>query len=251
MADGPVPGGGELEPWPPYQAAPRYAVRQRRPRIDFYLRLTVGAGLALLGWSFATGSMPGQTTTSYSEYVEIPVVEPAGAPGAMPLESAEEFVSTYKASRDAKGSYVESGQDIARAFGAELVWSDWDNPERTSPCRHDPHDSTEALAWFCTAEPFLIHLNRTATTMPRALYFPDFMDTVRHELAHLDIEQRCEAWRPARGTVELEAVTSSYAVLYLGADRKALGAATSGYAEYEMTKETDSAATWIHAGVCR
>jgi len=228
-----------------------YAVRQRRSRIDFYLRLIVGAGLVFLGLLFANGYLQFRTSRSFSEFVEIPVVEPAGAAGAMPLESAEEFVSTYKAHRDGKGSFVESGQDVARAFGAELVWSDWDNPEPTSHCRHDPHDSTAALAWFCAAEPFLIHLNRTAVTMPQALYHPDFMNTVRHELAHLDIEQRCGAWTPASGTVGIEAVTSSYAVLYLGADHKALGAATSGYPEYEMTTETDTIATWIHAGVCR
>ncbi len=168
----------------------------------------------------------------------------------MPLDAAEEFTATYKAHRDSNDSYVESGQEIARSFGAVLVWADWDKPDSTSACRRDPNDNIETVAWFCGAEPDLIRLNRTSTAMPGILYEREFMDIVRHELAHLVIRQRCGVTTPGEQTVELEGVTNSYAVLYLGADRKALGRDTSEFPEYEMTTTTDEVATRIRASVC-
>jgi len=241
-------------PTPAYLVAPlapaAYAAPRSKRRIDLYLRLIISVGFGVLVWLLLTNTTPSPWSASQSEFVEIPVVEPAGPAGAMPIEAAEAFAATYTAHLDSHGSYVESGQEVARAFGAELVWSDYDTPDPHSPCRHDPDATFEALAWYCSGEPYLLHLNRTAATMPQVLYFPDFMDTVRHELAHLVIHQRCGTSEPVEGTVELEAVTSSYAVLYLGADRDALGDATSAYAEYEMTTQTDETATWIHAGVC-
>lgn len=240
-----------LSPRPAIAYAPvSPVVPPRRSRVDKSLRLIIGVSAVFLGWSLLSGSTPFSSKASHRDFVNIPIVKPAGASGAMPIDRAEAFAATYEAHTDANGSYVASGQDVTRAFGAELIWSDWDRPDPTGPCRHDPQEDTAALAWYCGAEPYLIHLNRTASTMPSVLYDPEFMDTVRHELAHLVIHRRCGESTPAEGTVELEGVTNSYAVMYLGADRKALGNATSDYPAYAMTAETDDAARWIHVGVC-
>jgi len=241
----------EFSPRPPLAyTPPSPVVPPRRSRVDQSLRLIIGVSALVLGWSLLSGATPYSSKVSPRDFVDIPVVEPAGAAGAMPIDQAEDYAATYEARTDANGSYVASGQDVARAFGAELIWSDWDRPDPTGPCRHDPQEDTAALAWYCGAEPYLIHLNRTASTMPFVLYDSQFMDTVRHELAHLVIHRRCGNTTPAEGTVELEGVTSSYAVLYLGADRNELANATSAYPAYAMTTETDTAANWIHVGVC-
>lgn len=128
---------------------PPYAVPTRRSRLDRNLGLLVGADMPFLGWSLVSGTAPTWLTRSHTEFVEIPVVVPAGAAGAMSLDEAEAFAATYKEHRDSKGSHVESGQDVTRAFGAELVWADSDTPDPASGCSRDLEDDTPALAFLC------------------------------------------------------------------------------------------------------
>ncbi|NTV39728.1 MAG: hypothetical protein HGA51_07205 [Demequinaceae bacterium] len=216
-------------------------------RLDWLLRFIIvaGAAFAVISVTQNDGDPPRDRV-----FIDLPVVEPAGAVGALPLDTAEEFVAAYEPQRDGRGSYVESGQEITRAFGAELVWADLNVPDPTTRCREGADSPDEVLAWYCSAEPYLIRLNRGSPAMPSALYDKSFVDSVRHELAHLVIHARCGDSQPAARTVELEGVTSSYAVLFLGADREELGSLGSEYPAYSMTTRTDDVARWIRADVC-
>lgn len=221
-----------------------------RSRINSGLWAIAIIGAAVLVSSVAKTMTHGLIAPSDRTFVNIPVVEPAGAASALPLESAEAFAAAYEPHRDAQGSYVASAQEITRAFGAEIIWADFGTPDPNTKCISGSETPASVLAWYCGAEPYLIRLNRVAYDMPGITYTPVFVDAVKHELAHLVIRQRCGRSKPNAGTVELEGVTNSYAVLYLGADRKALGDLSSTFPEYASSTRTDEVATWIHSGVC-
>jgi hypothetical protein len=227
-----------------------YPTPPRRSRINGALWTVSVIGTALLVIALAKTMSPRATALSQTTFVDIPVVEPAGAAGALPLESAEAFAAAYEPRRDAQGSYVTSAQEITRAFGAEIVWADFGAPDPNTKCISGGENPASVLAWFCNSEPYLIRLNRVAYNMPGITYTPVLVDAVKHELAHLIIRQRCGRSRPNANTVELEGVTNSYAVLYLGADRKALGDLSSTFPEYASSTRTDEVATWLHSGVC-
>ena len=222
----------------------------RRSRVNSSLWAIAVIGAAVLISTVAKSTAHGLFAPSDRTFVDIPVVEPAGSAGAMPLESAEEFAAAYEPHRGAEGSYVASAQEITRAFGAEIVWAEYGAPDPTTRCKTSAATPESVLAWHCGAEPYLIRLNRIAYDMPGVIYTPVFVDAVKHELAHLVIDERCGASKPNAGTVELEGVTNSYAVLYLGADRKALAELSSTFPEYALSSRTDEVATWIHEGVC-
>ena len=222
----------------------------RRSRINNSLWAVTIVGVVFLASTFAHSMGWGTTAATPHTFVNIPVVAPAGAAGALPLESAEEFAAAYDTHRDADGSYVGSAQEITRAFGAEIKWAEYGAPIPRPECRIDDHNPASVLAWYCGAEPYLIRVNRVAYDMPDVIYMPVFVDAVKHELAHLIIQQRCGRSKPAAGTVEEEGVTNSYAVLYLGADRKALTELSSTFPEYALSTRTDEVAMWIHSGVC-
>ena len=230
-------------PWPP-PGTPR------RSRANGSLWAVAIAGAVFLVSSLVNTMAHGSLASSNKPFVEIPVVAPAGAVGALPLDRAEEFAATFEVRRDAEGSYVGSAQEITRAFGAEIVWAEFGAPDPTTKCATDDASPESVLAWYCGAEPYLIRLNRIASNMPGVLYTPVFVDAVKHELAHLAIRERCGESQPSEGTVELEGVTNSYAVLYLGADGDALGDLSSTFPEYALSSRTDEVAMWIHAGVC-
>jgi hypothetical protein len=227
-----------------------YPTPPRRSRINSALWTVAIVGTVLLVSALAKSVSPGATQPSQRTFVDIPVVEPAGAAGALPPESAEAFAATYEPHRDAQGSYVTSAQEITRAFGAEIIWADFGTPDPTTRCISSGETPASVLAWYCGAEPYLIRINRVAYDMPGVIYTPVFVDAVKHELAHLIIQQRCGRSEPRAGTVDEEGVTNSYAVLYLGADRKALTELSSTYPEYALSTRTDEVATWIHSGVC-
>lgn len=227
-----------------------YSRLPRRSRVNSVLWTVAIIGAVFLASSLAKTMAQGPMTPSPKAFVDIPVVEPAGSTGALPLESAEEFAAAYESHKDARGSYIASAQEVTRAFGAEIVWAEFGAPDPTTKCVSSDNSPQAVLAWYCGAEPYLIRINRIAYDMPGVIYTPVFVDAVKHELAHLIIQQRCGESKPNAGTVELEGVTNSYAVLYLGADRKALGDLSSTFPEYALSTRTDEVATWIHEGVC-
>jgi len=227
-----------------------YPRAPRRSRMNSFLLTLAIIGAALLVSSLAKTMTHGSAAASHKTFVDMPVVEPAGAAGALPLEKAEEFASAYEPHQDAQGSYVGSAQDLARAFGAEVIWAEFGKADPTTKCISSGENPEAVLAWYCGAEPYLIRVNRIAYDMPNVIYTPVFVDTVKHELAHLIIHERCGRSEPNEGTVEEEGVTNSYAVLYLGADREALNDLSSTFAAYQSSTRTDEAATWIHSGVC-
>jgi hypothetical protein len=111
-------------------------------------------------------------------------------------------------------------------------------------------DPSVVLAWYCGGEPYLIRLNTSGVAMPEMLYELEFIDHVKHELAHLIIDRRWCSPLPIPDSAETEGITNSYAVLFLGADRDVLIDRTSAFPGYTMTPDTDAAATMIHSDTC-
>jgi hypothetical protein len=112
-------------------------------------------------------------------------------------------------------------------------------------------DPQLVTAWFCGYEPYVIHLNRESGIMPYHLYEAGFVDTVKHELGHHIIFQRCGTTEVDGPGIEEEGITNSYAVMYLEADREEAARNVVGFPQYATSVDTDAAAARIHAGSCR
>jgi hypothetical protein len=185
-----------------------------------------------------------QSTT----FVEIPRTEPTGAEGAMSLADAEAFATSYTPIPDDTGSYVDASRELAHAFGAEIRWS----PDLSSQACSPPEGSVQGfVAAICPLQPYIIEFNRDSFAMPMHLYSVELIDTVKHELSHHAIVMRCGyKWEPGDAGTSAEAITNSYAVLFMGADRAGLTAGLAPSDPYATSTNTDAAATRIHDGDC-
>ncbi len=77
--------------------------------------------IAIGGAVYVVGSLThtlglSATSVSHKPFVDIPVVQPAGALGALPLDRAEGYAAGFEPRKDAHGTYLESSQDLARVF---------------------------------------------------------------------------------------------------------------------------------------
>ncbi len=244
----PLTGGGSAQE---LAASGGDAPSRRSHRIDAALVAFTLTATALFAWHFTT-SLDEKALREHraTTFVELPVNEPGGAFAAMPLDAAEEYAASYVSRRDADGSYVESSQAIAAAFGATVRW-DAEADSATRCQRTEPGGSDEwtvRVAFFCSIEPYIVYLDSDSPAMPALLYEPDLVDTVKHELAHHAILLRCgqkDYWE-----VPEEGVTNSYAVLYLGADKRHLTEGLPSDHEYGVTAATDDLAERVHSGDC-
>ena len=107
-----------------------------------------------------------------------------------------------------------------------------------------------AEAGFCAANPSVIYVNDTAPGYPQNLSSPAFIDVMKHELAHAVTFDTCGTPRPPINGTLTEGVTSSYAVLFFGADFDELQRRSETAPEYTMTEETDRIARALHDGQC-
>ena len=224
------------------------APSRRSRRIDLSLVSFTLTATVLLTWQLMV-SLDQRATREHraTTFVELPIIEPGGEFMAVPLDKAEEYASSFKGRRDSQGSYLESAQDIAAAFGVVILW-DGETKATTRCIAEDPDARATHVAFFCSLEPYIVYLNADSPAMPSHLYEPGFVDTVKHELAHHAIWLRCgdsDEWE-----VPKEGLTNSYAVQYLGADRDDLNSRSSVDDAYRMTADTDAAATRVHDGTC-
>jgi len=88
------------------------------------------------------------------------------------------------------------------------------------------------------------------TEYPAFLKSSIYLDTMKHEMAHHLIGKHCNTPQPLiarRNRVEIEAVTNSYAVIYLGMSPHKDKFSPS---EYRMSAQSDRVAKEIHNGSC-
>lgn len=156
-------------------------------------------------------------------------------------ENPEEFAETFEPAIGEDGTYRDSAQELAEAFGLYVTY---DFESIYEGCTmHPDQDTTQVIAAYCIATPELIYVNNEFALYPDYLEDLDFIETIRHEIAHHQIGEICGAVAPSIAGDLVEGVTNSYAVLYLGADRDLLE--LHAPPEYLTSDETDEIAQAI------
>lgn len=149
-------------------------------------------------------------------------------------------------------AYVEQGDAVASAFGMRVNHSDADLSNYCS--RKSLDAKIVPVATFCSAKPEIVWVPANkGGPYPDYYEDPRYVDTIKHEIAHAIIFQKCGTTAPpitgAYG--RYEAVTNSFAVRYLGADYDRLNNnSDAGAKYYTMNSESDAAADKIAEGVC-
>ncbi|GAA3659544.1 DUF2510 domain-containing protein [Microbacterium marinilacus] len=164
--------------------------------------------------------------------------------GAAPRADAAELARDYTASPGPDGTYVDSAEELASYFGMSLTF---DYASMYESCGHSDVPLETIIATYCSATPELVYVNPDYSDYDAYVSSPAFVNSIRHEIAHDQIAEVCGTVAPPVAGAQLEAVTNSYAVLFLGADRAEFDARANGeYAAYRTTAETDRVAQLIH-----
>ena len=110
------------------------------------------------------------------------------------------------------------------------------------------------VAYYCQssdrAQRNVVHILTTHPSWTQTARSPWLVDVVKHELSHRSIMISCGTIQPTIAGDRTEAVTNSYSVLYLGADRGRIAEQQQGLAEYAMDEQSDQIASSIHDGNC-
>lgn len=162
--------------------------------------------------------------------------------GAAPAKDPEEWARDHEPRADPDGSYVPAGEEVAAAFGLSLT-TDWSAFDDDGECAAHEFDSAEVAGYYCGATPEVIYINDDHEQFPAMYHDVFFYHLVLHELGHHQMGLICTDGNPPIAGDLLEGVTSSYAVLYLGASASELDRVDDP--EYEMSEETDDIARQI------
>lgn len=147
------------------------------------------------------------------------------------------------------GTYRDAMTELAARFDSTI---DWDFENIYDYCKLQEQEDEEAYttAAVCPSNPGVIYVNRDAPFFDEFMVSRDALDTIRHEISHQQIGMICGFQRPPIALDEgVEAVTSSYAILFLGADRKTHE--LSAPDDYSTSGATDRAAQKINEGTCK
>ncbi|MBX3094142.1 MAG: hypothetical protein KF680_06325 [Cryobacterium sp.] len=155
---------------------------------------------------------------------------------------AEAAARSFVPHLDANGTYVESATELAHMFGLELS-RDF---ERAYDYCTRRTTSNNTIAAYCIVHPHVVWINTGFWGYPGFQSDPGFIDAIKHEIAHHRIGQICRTTQPVVAGELAEAVTSSYAVVFLGADGSELQhSAHSPTPQYIMSDATFDIATGI------
>lgn len=160
----------------------------------------------------------------------------------------EALARDFVPAADADGSYIPSAEALVRSFGLSV---NWDFAQLKKSCPDSKEPDQYVVASFCTGAPRVIYGNRATAAADHVFYSPVVVSVMKHELSHYRITQICGTPQPARAGDSVEAVTNSYAVLFLGASYDDLQPFEgSPHPEYRMTPQSDAIAKKLHAGSC-
>lgn len=152
----------------------------------------------------------------------------------------EQQVAQYQYNGD---DWTSAAKEAVKLANMEIDWNIYD---ANAVCA--PADYTHVQAAYCPMTPNLIYANSEQPNWDTAYA----LATVKHEIAHHAIHMRCGTIHPPVAMSDnrdrSEAVTHSYAILFLGADAEQLNR-TSG-SQYRYDAETDDMATKIHNNQC-
>lgn len=144
----------------------------------------------------------------------------------------EQQAAAYAPRPDSSGAYWDAGEELAAIFGLEVEY-DFDEVV----CL-DVRDNTRDTGYYCEATPEVIYLNDEHIYIESNVRHVWWYEVVRHEIAHHQIHMKCGSMAPPIAEGQVEAVTSAYAVLFLGADRETLELGEEPGSEYLMTDES-------------
>lgn len=162
------------------------------------------------------------------------------------FSAQEAEASRFHGDRGKDGTYADSANQLLAMFG---MAADWNFEDGYKECPKKDDDSQWTTAYYCTATPAKVYIN---PDRPDLYTTAALIDTVKHELSHHIIHYTCGTTQPpiAEDGKKTEAVTNSYAVLFLGADRSNLNAGKDDAPWYVTSDWSDSVATAIHSGRC-
>lgn len=163
-------------------------------------------------------------------------------------DDIESKVAAFTPYTDENGTYLQAAADIAAIMGLRLNY-DFDSVKNY--CDVSNTNLTEAMAVYCSKTPNQIYVNTNHQSYSYEVKSTRFISDIRHEMAHHAIDSKCGSTQPSIviDKNKIEAVTSSYAVMFLGASRDDLSNANDLDA-YRMTSDTDNEANMIHANSC-
>lgn len=163
-------------------------------------------------------------------------------------DDIESKVAAFTPYTDENGTYLQAAADIAAIMGLRLNY-DFDSVKNY--CDVSNTNLTEAMAVYCSKTPNQIYVNTNHQSYSSEVKSTRFISDIRHEMAHHAIDSKCGSTQPSIVTDKnkIEAVTSSYAVMFLGASRDDLSNAND-LDTYRMTSDTDNEANLIHANSC-
>jgi hypothetical protein len=158
---------------------------------------------------------------------------------------AEEFARGFGGQLGADGTYKDAVAELADHFGMAIDYTLSNvGPYCTSP---SGDEIKYLIAVYCGGDPHTIYVNQDYGWYGENIASTHFVNDIKHEISHHLIDIACNTSRPSITGAANEGVTSSYAVLFLGADRDSLQHdADSPFPEYMMTEQTDALARGIH-----
>ncbi len=197
-----------------------------------------------LGQYFTLQQEDGTTYQSDGRYF------PQGTP-ALNAER-EAFAQSFVPYLDGNGTYAAAGEELVAGLSMRLSY---DFPEMFVYCPADGftiQDTGSIGAAYCPSVHDTIYVNAQGNNYPALLADPYYIDLLKHEFAHVRTTGICATSQPGvtLGGAHFEATASSYAAMFLGADRDRLAWAAADFPAYTMTPETDQAAQLIHDGTC-
>lgn len=140
--------------------------------------------------------------------------------------------------------WIGAAKEAARLAGMEIDWNIY-NADKVCT----PQDYTYVQALYCPMTPNLIYANSNQSHWDTAYA----LATIKHEIAHHAIHMRCGTLSPpvvmSGRTNRTEAVTSSYAIMFLGADSEQLNMVRGD--QYRFDDESNAMAAKIHNNQCK
>ena len=186
-------------------------------------------------------------TTATGSYFEIVFSQDEShrAPSPQQLDTIEQQIAAFQGQPGPDGTYTQSGEQMLSIAG---LHADYDFQSIGNYCPSMTADQY-TFAAYCEKKTDTVFVNTGHEAYPYVVRSPQYLDELRHEIAHYLVYSRCDTAAPPLHT-ETEGMANSYAVMYLGANRDTLNSTGASFPAYAMNEQTDQAAASAHAGTC-
>ncbi|MDD6086903.1 MAG: hypothetical protein PUB74_02945 [Bifidobacterium boum] len=186
-------------------------------------------------------------TTATGSYFEIVFSQDEShhAPSPQQLDTIEQQIAAFQGQPGQDGTYMQSGEQMLSIAG---LHADYDFQSIGNYCPSMTADQY-TFAAYCEKKTDTVFVNTGHEAYPYIVRSPQYLDELRHEIAHYLVYSRCDTAAPPLHT-ETEGMANSYAVMYLGANRDTLNSTGASFPAYAMNEQTDQAAASAHAGTC-